>query len=81
ALIAEAGKYPTWVKPPGGVFSTLDDIRGYILAGTPADIVRESRTYEESGADHIVYDLRFRYADWREQIDLLGNEVLPELKR
>ena len=39
--MAEAGKYPTWVKPSSGTFATLDDIRGYILAGTPADIVRE----------------------------------------
>jgi probable F420-dependent oxidoreductase len=80
SLIAEARKYPTWVQPPGGVFSTLDDIRGYILAGTPADIVREARAYEEAGADHIVFDLRFRYADWLEQIDILGKEVLPVLR-
>jgi alkanesulfonate monooxygenase SsuD/methylene tetrahydromethanopterin reductase-like flavin-dependent oxidoreductase (luciferase family) len=81
ALIAEAKKYPTWVKPPGGMFSTLDDIRGYLLAGTAEDIVRESRAYRDAGADHIVYDLRFRYADWLEQIDFLGTEVLPSLRR
>ena len=80
ALIAEANKFPTWVKPPAGVFFTLDDIRGFILAGTPADIARESRAYEEAGAMHIVYDLRFRFADWLEQIDMLGSEVLPELR-
>jgi alkanesulfonate monooxygenase SsuD/methylene tetrahydromethanopterin reductase-like flavin-dependent oxidoreductase (luciferase family) len=81
SLIAEANKFPTWVKPPSGTFSTPDDIRGFILAGMPADIARETRAYEEAGADHIVYDLRFRYADWLEQIDLLGNEVLPALRR
>jgi probable F420-dependent oxidoreductase len=80
ALIAEARKYPTWVKPPGGTFATLDDIRGYILVGSPADIVRETRAYEAAGADHIVYDLRFRYADWLEQVEMLGNEVLPALR-
>ncbi len=69
-LIAEANKFSTWVKRPSGMFANLDDIRGFILAGTPADIARETRTYEEAGADHIVYDLRFRYADWLEQIDL-----------
>jgi alkanesulfonate monooxygenase SsuD/methylene tetrahydromethanopterin reductase-like flavin-dependent oxidoreductase (luciferase family) len=62
------------------MFANLDDIRGFILAGTPADIARETRAYEEAGADHIVYDLRFRYADWLEQIDLLGREVLPALR-
>jgi alkanesulfonate monooxygenase SsuD/methylene tetrahydromethanopterin reductase-like flavin-dependent oxidoreductase (luciferase family) len=80
SLVAEANKFPTWVKPPGGTFAKLDDIRGLILAGTPADIVRESRAYEEAGADHIVYDLRFRFADWYEQVDLLGQEVLPALR-
>jgi probable F420-dependent oxidoreductase len=80
ALVAEANKFPTWVKPPGGTFVKLDDIRGFILAGTPADIIRDTRTYEEAGADHIVYDLRFRYADWYEQLDLLGQEVLPALR-
>jgi alkanesulfonate monooxygenase SsuD/methylene tetrahydromethanopterin reductase-like flavin-dependent oxidoreductase (luciferase family) len=80
ALVAEANKFPTWVKPQAGMFSTLDDIRGLILAGTPEDIARESRAYEQAGADHIVYDLRFRYADWREQLDLLGQDVLPALR-
>jgi alkanesulfonate monooxygenase SsuD/methylene tetrahydromethanopterin reductase-like flavin-dependent oxidoreductase (luciferase family) len=80
SLVAEANKFSTWVKPPGGTFTKLDDIRGLILAGTPADIVRESRAYEEAGADHIVYDLRFRYADWHQQVDLLGREVLPALR-
>ncbi len=81
ALIDEANKYPTWVKPPGGIFCTQEDIRGFILTGTPADIARETRAYEEAGADHIIYDLRFRYADWLEQIDLLGKEVLPALRQ
>jgi alkanesulfonate monooxygenase SsuD/methylene tetrahydromethanopterin reductase-like flavin-dependent oxidoreductase (luciferase family) len=80
SLLQEANKFPTWVKPPSGVFSRLDDIRGVILAGTPADLVRETRAYEDAGADHIVYDLRFRYADWHEQVDLLGQEVLPALR-
>jgi len=80
ALISEANKFSTWVKPPGGTFSTVDDIRGFILAGTPADIAREVRAYEQAGANHIVFDLRFRYGDWLAQIDLLGKEVLPAFK-
>jgi len=27
-----------------------------------------------------VFDLRFRYSDWLEQIEFLGKEVLPALK-
>jgi alkanesulfonate monooxygenase SsuD/methylene tetrahydromethanopterin reductase-like flavin-dependent oxidoreductase (luciferase family) len=80
ALIAEAEKYPTWVKPASGGFSTLEDMEGFLLAGTPEDIVRTTRAYEQAGADHIVYDLRFRYADWHEQISMLGEEVLPALR-
>ncbi len=79
ALIDEANKNATWVKPPAGTFSTLDDIEGLILAGTPADIVRETRAYQAEGADLVVFDLRFRYRDWYEQIELLGEEVLPAL--
>lgn len=80
ALIDEARRNPTWVKPESGGFTTAEDIRGLILAGTPRDIVRETRAYEEAGAEHIVYDLRFRYADWDAQIELLGEEVLPALR-
>jgi hypothetical protein len=79
-LIDEAYNFAMWVKPPSGKFETLADIHGVILAGSPADIVRESRAYEQAGADHIVYDLRLRFADWYEQIDLLGTEVLPALR-
>ena len=80
SLIDDAYNFSMWVKPPSGKFETLADIHGVILAGSPADIARESRAYEQAGADHIVYDLRLRFADWHEQIDLLGNEVLPALR-
>jgi alkanesulfonate monooxygenase SsuD/methylene tetrahydromethanopterin reductase-like flavin-dependent oxidoreductase (luciferase family) len=81
SLIDDAYNFSMWVKPPSGKFETLADIHGVILAGSPVDIVRESRAYEQAGADHIVYDLRLRFADWYEQIELLGNEVLPALRR
>ena len=68
------------VTPPSGRFSTLEDIHGVLLAGAPQDIARETRAYQEAGAEHVVYDLRLRYADWYEQIDLLGEEVLPALR-
>jgi alkanesulfonate monooxygenase SsuD/methylene tetrahydromethanopterin reductase-like flavin-dependent oxidoreductase (luciferase family) len=79
ALIQEANRNSTWVKPAAGIFSKLDDIDGFILAGTPADIVREMRAYQAAGADLVVFDLRFRYGDWHQQIDWLGKEVLPAL--
>jgi alkanesulfonate monooxygenase SsuD/methylene tetrahydromethanopterin reductase-like flavin-dependent oxidoreductase (luciferase family) len=79
-LINEGNKKPTWVKPPSGTFSKLEDIEGLLLAGTPQDVVRDTGAYEEAGLNHIVYDFRFRYADWHEQLDMLGNEVLPALR-
>lgn len=79
-LIEEANLSPTWVKPASGRFATLEDIRGLVLAGTPEEIVRETRAYEEAGVELVVYDLRFRYADWHDQIDLLGKQVLSALR-
>lgn len=80
ALIAEANKFPTWIKPPSGRFEALEDVRGLVLAGTPRDIVKECRSFEAAGASHIVFDLRFRYREWQEQLELLGTEVLPALR-
>lgn len=79
-LLDEAHNSSTWVKPPSGRFESLEDLGGVLIAGSPADIVRESATYEAAGANHIVYDLRLRFNDWYEQIDLLGKEVLPALR-
>ena len=81
ALIDEAHNVSTWVKPSSGKFSTLEDIGGMILVGSPADIVHGSRAYEAAGADHIIYDLRLRFDDWYEQLDLLGQEALPALRK
>ncbi|MGH7809816.1 MAG: LLM class flavin-dependent oxidoreductase [Candidatus Binatia bacterium] len=79
-LLDEAYNFAMWVKPDSGKFETLADLQGVIMAGSPADIVRESRAYERAGADHIVYDLRLRFDDWYGQLDLLGQEVLPLLR-
>jgi alkanesulfonate monooxygenase SsuD/methylene tetrahydromethanopterin reductase-like flavin-dependent oxidoreductase (luciferase family) len=78
-LIDEANENSNWPKPESGTFSTLDDIQGLILVGTPQDIVRETQAYQAAGANFIVFDLRFRYSDWYQQIELLAKEVLPAL--
>jgi alkanesulfonate monooxygenase SsuD/methylene tetrahydromethanopterin reductase-like flavin-dependent oxidoreductase (luciferase family) len=80
SLIDDAYNFSKWVKPPSGKFETLADIHGVLLAGSPSDIVRETHAYEQAGADYVVYDLRLRFVDWYEQIDLLGHEVLPALR-
>lgn len=80
ALILSANGIRLLQKPASGRFETLEDIRGVLLAGSPADIVRDALAFAQAGADHIVFDLRLRYADWHEQIELLGQEVLPALR-
>jgi alkanesulfonate monooxygenase SsuD/methylene tetrahydromethanopterin reductase-like flavin-dependent oxidoreductase (luciferase family) len=79
-LLEEANRSATWVKPANGTFSSLDDIQGLVLAGPPEEIVRETRAFQLAGAYHVVFDLRFRFSDWYQHIDLLGKDVLPALR-
>jgi alkanesulfonate monooxygenase SsuD/methylene tetrahydromethanopterin reductase-like flavin-dependent oxidoreductase (luciferase family) len=69
-----------WVKPESGRFETAADIEGSLIAGTPAEVVEQTRKFETVGVDHLVFDLRFRFNLWFESIELLGKEVLPRLK-
>jgi alkanesulfonate monooxygenase SsuD/methylene tetrahydromethanopterin reductase-like flavin-dependent oxidoreductase (luciferase family) len=78
-LIKEANQNANWAKPASGTFSTMEDIRGLIMAGRPEEIVREVQAFEATGAGLMIFDLRFRYSDWDQQIDLLGKDVLPAL--
>ena len=75
-----ADKKRGWVKPASGRFSTLEDLEGLLIAGSPSDVVKEIQKYEANGLDHFVFDLRFRYPDYERQLDLIGQEVLPLLR-
>jgi len=79
-LLAWANKAKFAVKPPSGRFETVEDLEGQLIAGSPADAVAECRKFEAIGTEHIVFDFRFKFDKWYEQIELLGNEVLPHLK-
>lgn len=79
-LLAEANRNATWVRPASGNFSTPDDIKGLIVSGTAPDIIQETRAFQSAGAELVVFDLRFRYRDWYQQIELLGERVLPEIR-
>ena len=74
----ERGKW--WVKPPSGKFETAEDIEGSLIAGTPEQVVEQTRKFEDVGVDHLVFDLRLSYERWIESIHLLGEEVLPHLR-
>lgn len=69
-----------WVKPESGKFEKAEDLEGSLIAGTPEDAVRECKKYEEAGNEHLVFDFRFKFDQWFEQIELIGKEVLPQLR-
>ncbi|MDF3039783.1 MAG: Luciferase-like, subgroup [Thermomicrobiales bacterium] len=70
-----------WELPESGVWETAEDLEGALIFGGPDDIIESTRTFQEAGLDHLVYDLRFRFDDWEECVGILGEEVLPELRR
>lgn len=79
-LLAWANRSKWSVKPPSGAFETVDDLEGQLIAGTPDDAVRECKKFEANGVEHLVFDLRFKFNKWFEQLELIGNEVLPQLR-
>jgi alkanesulfonate monooxygenase SsuD/methylene tetrahydromethanopterin reductase-like flavin-dependent oxidoreductase (luciferase family) len=79
-LIKNANAQKFWLKPPSGAFTTIEELDGSILAGTPEDIVRGVRRYQELGCDLLIFDFRMRYPDWLEQIRTLAREVLPHVR-
>jgi alkanesulfonate monooxygenase SsuD/methylene tetrahydromethanopterin reductase-like flavin-dependent oxidoreductase (luciferase family) len=79
-LLAWANKAKFTVKPPSGRFETVDDLAGQLIAGGPEDVVEQVRAFDELGVQHLVFDFRFKFDQWYEQIELLGNEVLPRLR-
>jgi alkanesulfonate monooxygenase SsuD/methylene tetrahydromethanopterin reductase-like flavin-dependent oxidoreductase (luciferase family) len=79
-LLAWANKAKFAVKPPSGEFATVEDLEGQLIAGNPEEVVAEVRKFEELGVKHLVFDFRFKFDRWLEQIELLGAEVLPHFR-
>jgi len=79
-LLAWANKAKFAVKPPSGRFETVEDLEGQLIVGSPEDAVAECKKFEAVGVEHLVFDFRFKFDKWYEQIELLGSEVLPKLK-
>jgi alkanesulfonate monooxygenase SsuD/methylene tetrahydromethanopterin reductase-like flavin-dependent oxidoreductase (luciferase family) len=78
-LIDNANHQKFWLKPEGGVFTKIEELDGSILAGTPEDIIRGVRRYQEIGCDLLIFDFRMRFPDWLAQIKTLAREVLPHV--
>ena len=79
-LLAWANKAKFTVKPPSGRFETVEDLEGQLIAGDPDEVVAQVRRFENLGVEHLVFDFRFKFEQWYEQIELLGAEVLPKLR-
>lgn len=69
-----------WEPRPDGGFETLDDFRGAIWAGEPADIVEAVLEYDRRGIDHFVFDLRDQFARFEETLELIAERVVPEVR-
>ena len=79
-LLAWANKARFTVKPPSGRFETVEDLEGQLIVGSADEAVAECKKFEAAGVEHLVFDFRFKFDRWFEQIELLGNEVLPKLR-
>ena len=79
-LLAWANKAKFAVKPPSGRFETVEDLEGQLIVGNPDEAVQELRKFEAIGTEHLVFDFRFKFDRFFEQIELLGTEVLPKMR-
>lgn len=79
-LLAWANKAKFSVKPPSGRFETVEDLEGQLIVGNPDEAVAEVQKFQELGTEHLVFDFRFKFDRFFEQIELLGTEVLPKLR-
>jgi alkanesulfonate monooxygenase SsuD/methylene tetrahydromethanopterin reductase-like flavin-dependent oxidoreductase (luciferase family) len=79
-LLAWANKAKFAVKPPSGKFETVEDLEGQLIVGSPEEAVAEVKKFEDLGTEHLVFDFRFKFDRFFEQIELLGREVLPHLR-
>jgi alkanesulfonate monooxygenase SsuD/methylene tetrahydromethanopterin reductase-like flavin-dependent oxidoreductase (luciferase family) len=68
------------VIPPTSVEATRD-LEGTLIAGSPEEVVEQCLKFEEAGCEHLVFDFRFKFDRFFEQIELLGQEVLPRLRK
>jgi len=80
-LLAWANKAKFTVKPESGSFQTVEDLEGQLIVGNPEQAVEEIRKFEALGVEHLVFDFRFKFDRFYEQIELLGSEVLPKLRQ
>ena len=79
ALLADTARR---YKPPlNRTFETVDDLDGAVIAGPAQEIIEGVRRYQAAGAQHVVLDMRLRFERWLQAVQLVGEQVLPDLRR
>jgi probable F420-dependent oxidoreductase len=79
SLYTEANK--RWIKPASGAFGVPDDLDGSLIYGDPERIVAGIGRLHDAGASHVVFDLRLQFEDFEDVLCLIGERILPELRR
>jgi alkanesulfonate monooxygenase SsuD/methylene tetrahydromethanopterin reductase-like flavin-dependent oxidoreductase (luciferase family) len=79
-LLTWANNSRFWVKPESGSFQTVEDLQGVLIHGTADDIIEQCSTLRDVGVDHLVFDFRLNFPIWEEQMQRIGEDVLPKLR-
>jgi alkanesulfonate monooxygenase SsuD/methylene tetrahydromethanopterin reductase-like flavin-dependent oxidoreductase (luciferase family) len=79
-LLTWANNSRYWVRPASGRFERVEDLAGVLIYGTPDDVVEQCRALADSGVQHLVFDFRLSFGLWEEQMQMLGELVLPALR-
>lgn len=81
ALAQSSAGAKFWKPPASGSFTTIEDLEGLVIAGTPDDAKRELAKFAERGLDYVVLDFRLDFARYLEQLELLAEAGLDDLKK
>jgi alkanesulfonate monooxygenase SsuD/methylene tetrahydromethanopterin reductase-like flavin-dependent oxidoreductase (luciferase family) len=79
-LLAWANHSRYWVRPASGQFERVEDLSGVLIHGTADDVTEQCAALRDAGVDHLVFDFRLTFGRWEEQMQMLGESVLPRLR-
>jgi hypothetical protein len=51
-----------------------------VFAGEPGDIVEGVMKLWDRGFDHFVFDVRFQFGEFESMLELIADEIVPELR-
>ena len=70
----------SWKRPFPLDADGMEDLQGMIITGAPHDIVHGILRLKARGIEHFIFDLRFQFDRFDEVVQLIAEEVLPELR-